>query len=487
MLSATFLGHQGWLFQSKTSGFLVDPLLCEEFGQVHALEYRVYPPRIFTFEEFPEIDGVVLTHEHDDHFDIPSLARLDRAIPIFLSSRSSAAARQILSEMGFTVHPLIPGRTVRFGDLELTPFCGEHIRCNNNDEWDTLPFFVRDAGGSGNFFSLVDITLTEQLLRWARAKDSKPVVVGWTNNLLDWSHMADFSSERKSATEECFVKMGVDRKVLIETWGTPAAMLACAGGFAFHGERTWLNHRVFCADNSTVCEMMSKLYAREQFHATRPGQTFRMEGHRLKRVLPDTPFLTTAPLEAWPARNKDGTSEIPDYSPATGRREMENSGYDLIEKRLQEFAGSLVGGTVFRGLYSILQDEAKGRIPTFALALRDHRSGKPRVYEYAPSACAFILSPHGTANPEETYLAGLECWSTDLLAILDGTLGPIALNFGRARLWNALPDRFVFDIFADLFRFSHPLRRPAEYLQTYRRILAGNENTNPLIFFRGAD
>ena len=69
MLSTTFLGHQGWLFQSKTSCFLVDPLLCDEFGQAHALEYRVYPPRIFTFENFPKLDAVVLTHEHDDHFD----------------------------------------------------------------------------------------------------------------------------------------------------------------------------------------------------------------------------------------------------------------------------------------------------------------------------------------------------------------------------------------------------------------------------------
>jgi hypothetical protein len=36
--------------------------------------------------------------------------------------------------MGFTVHPLVPGQKVQFGDLELTPFCGEHISANNNDE-----------------------------------------------------------------------------------------------------------------------------------------------------------------------------------------------------------------------------------------------------------------------------------------------------------------------------------------------------------------
>ena len=308
MLSTTFLGHQGWLFQSKSSCFLVDPLLCEEFGQAHALEYRVYPPRVFSFEHFPKVDGVVLTHEHDDHFDIPSLARLERTIPIFLSSRSSTAAQQILREMGFTVHPLVPGKSVRFGDLEFTPFCGAHTSISNGDEWDTLPFFVRDVGGSGNFFSMVDITLTDQHLKWARAKDSRPVVLGWTNNTLDWSHMSDFVDQRKGATQECFIKMGVDRKLIIGAWGTPAATLMCAGGFTFYGGRAWLNHRVFCVDNTAVCQMMSRLYPKEQFHATRPGQTFLMEGHRLKRVFDDTLFLTTAPQETWPARGSNGNT-----------------------------------------------------------------------------------------------------------------------------------------------------------------------------------
>src|SRR5262249_43985664 len=179
--------------------------------------------------------------------------------------------------------------------------------------------------------------------------------------------------------------------------------------------------------------MMSRLYPKEQFHATRPGQTFLMEGHRLKRVFDDTPFLTTTPPETWPSRgpspDKDQTTPVPDYAPATGRREMQNGDSELLEQRLQEFAGTLVGGTIFKGLYSLLHDQATGRIPTFAMAVRDGSGNERRVYEYVPSACAFV---RGAANPEKTYLAGLECWGTDLLAILNGELGPIALNFGRA-------------------------------------------------------
>ncbi len=467
MFSTTFLGHQGWLFQTKKGCFLVDPLLREEFGHIQALEYRVHPPRILKTEDIPKLDAVVLTHEHDDHFDIPSLALLDRAIPIFLSSRSSTAARQILHEMGFTVHPLVPGRTVQFGDMDLTPFCGDHVGVDCGDEWDTLPFFVRDTGGSGNFFSMVDITLTEQHVDWARARAPRPVLVGWTNNALDWSHMADYLAERVDATQDCFVKMGVGHKLISMKWGAPSAMAMCAGGFAFTGDKAWMNERVFCVDTEAVCQMLAKLYVKEQFHATRPGQTFVMEGRAIKRVQNDAPFLSTAPRESWPARGKGGTGAIPDYAPATGRRELDAHEKAQLEEGLGQFAASLVGGTIWKGLHSLLEDAAPGRTPTFALVLR-HGTGDERlVYEYVPSACAFAV---GNDRPRETILAGIECWATDFLAVLRGELGPIAITFGRARLWNALPEKFRFDFFGDLYRMSHPLRRPAEYLRTYQRI-----------------
>jgi len=259
MLSVTFLGHQGWLVRSKEANVLVDPLLCEDFGHAHALGYRVYPPRAWDFARLPPIDAVVLTHEHDDHFDIPSLAKLARSIPIHLSARSSSAARAILGAMGFTVQPLAPGMPVLLGDLELTAFAGDHVSVNCGDEWDTLPFLVRHLGGDGSFFSMVDITMTERHLEWAKKRCAQPGLVSWTNNAMDWSHMAGFLAERTEGTQQCFVKMGVGHKMLTTFWGTPAAMLMCAGGFAFQGERAWMNDHVFCVDTEAVCDSMAKL------------------------------------------------------------------------------------------------------------------------------------------------------------------------------------------------------------------------------------
>jgi hypothetical protein len=483
MLSTTFLGHQGWMFQTKRSCILVDPLLCEDFGQAQALQYRVYPPRVWRTEALPTVDAVVLTHEHDDHFDIPSLARLDRAIPMFLSSRSSTAARQILLEMGFQVQPLVPGRMVALGDLELTPFPGDHVSVDCGDEWDTLPFFVRDAAGSGNFFSMVDITLTEQHVMWAHTRAPRPVLVGWTNNALDWTHMTDFVPARTDATQECFTKMGFGHKLISVKWGTPGAMLMCAGGFSFHGERSWLNQKVFCVDNEAVCQMLAKIYPAEQFHATRPGQTFVMEGQRVKSVRADAPFLATAPSESWPSRAAGGAGPVPDYGPATGRRELDDAEHEQLRRGLDELAAALVGGMTFRGLHSLLEDTLEDRAPTFALVLRHGTADQRLVYAYAPSGCTFTP---GVAEARDAYLAGLECWATDLLAVLRGDLSPIALTYGRARIWNALPERVRFDIFQELYRVSHPLRRPAETLRMYQRIWKQSAGASPSIRHRGS-
>jgi hypothetical protein len=470
VFSTTFLGHQGWMFQTPKAAVLVDPLLAEDFGHAHALGYRVWPPRQWTPDAMPKLDAVVLSHEHDDHFDIPSLAKLSRAIPIYLSSRSSTAARAILAEMGFTVHALVPGAPVTFGDLEITPFAGDHVATDCGDEWDTLPFLVRSTEGHGSFFSMVDIPITQTHVEWAAARALRPGLCSWTNNAMDWSHMADYLTERVEGTQQCFVNMGVGHKLIGTVWGTPAAMVMCAGGFSFDGEKAWMNQRVFCVDTDAVCKMMSSVYKKEKFYSALPGQTFRMKANKLHAVDDTAPFLRTAPHETWPSRAK-AAIEPRDYAPAT-RRELGDR--DRLRDGLDELARAMVGGTLFKSLFSLLAIEID-RKPTFVIIAR--HDGETLAFEYDPTACTFR---EGVADPG-AYLAAIECWASDLLAVLDGELGPIALTFGRARLWNALPQRFNFDIFGELHRVSHPLRRPADYLRTYQRLWRDARSVTPVI------
>lgn len=477
MFAITFLGHQGWVFSSERACIAIDPLLREEFGHLHALGYQVFPPRQFTFDKFPRLDAVLLSHEHDDHFDIPSLAMLDRAIPIHLSARSSSAGFRILREMGFSVTPLEPGVALGFGDLEVVPCTGDQLNSYCGDEWDTLPYLVRHA--DGNFFTMVDIPIMVGHAEWARKQVAKPGLIGWTNNALDWSHMADFLTERTEGTQQCFMKMGIGRKLLADYWGVPAAMVMCAGGFSFVGDRAWLNEQVFCVDNEAVCNLMAVVHKKEKFIAGTPGQTFVMEGGKLKRI-DRTPWLTTLPPEQWPSRAKRQLPpQLPDYDPATGARALIEGELAELAVALDELALTMVGGRLFKSLLSLHHDDAAGRIASFVFVVRDGE--RRHAFAYEPQDCRFVAVD---GDVRARYLAGLECWGPDLLAVVRGRLGPIALTFGRARAWNAAPKRLRFSIFDELYGLSHPLSRPAVTFDVYQRQWQQHATTVPRIAHR---
>jgi hypothetical protein len=256
-------------------------------------------------------------------------------------------------------------------------------------------------------------------------------------------------------------------------------MLMCAGGFSFHGERAWFNQRVFWVDTEQVCAKLASLYRDERFYSALPGQTFWMEGNRLAKIEQSTPFLGAAPRAQWPVRGRRVRPDTPDYAPATGRRDWSPGDDALLRRGLTELAVALVGGILFRSLHSLLATEAAGRKPTFALVLRHGSGGATQVFEYDASACAFV--PGAAGDPRATYLAGWECWASDLLAVLRREIGPITLMFGRARLWNHLPDRLRFDLLEGFTRVSHPLSSPGDYLRIYEQMWEKSKRVTPTV------
>ena len=188
MFSTTFLGHQGWSFRAGQTQLLVDPLLTSRFGHGGGVG-AVYPPRDFDFDHFPPIDAVLITHEHEDHFDVPSLARLDRHIPILLSANSSAAARGLLSEMGFAVRFVRGGETVTVGDLTIDLFAADHVRVAQSDEWDVLQFVVHDRNGDGSFVSGVDCAMSLKTVLEIKRIVGRRGLWCFTNNITHWTFL----------------------------------------------------------------------------------------------------------------------------------------------------------------------------------------------------------------------------------------------------------------------------------------------------------
>jgi L-ascorbate metabolism protein UlaG (beta-lactamase superfamily) len=60
-----FLGHSSFLLEFEESCVLIDPCIhCESFGQ-----YDRLIPSPITLNELPKVSLILITHEHEDHFD----------------------------------------------------------------------------------------------------------------------------------------------------------------------------------------------------------------------------------------------------------------------------------------------------------------------------------------------------------------------------------------------------------------------------------
>lgn len=72
----TWIGHASWLVQLDGVSLLIDPVLSDGIGP--GIRRRVAPA--LDVEHMPAIDAQLVTHNHRDHLDLPSLERVARPV-----------------------------------------------------------------------------------------------------------------------------------------------------------------------------------------------------------------------------------------------------------------------------------------------------------------------------------------------------------------------------------------------------------------------
>lgn len=76
-LRVTFVNHATVLLQLDGKNVLTDPIWSDHTSPVQGVGPERWRPPGLRFEDLPPIDGVVISHNHYDHLDLPTLERLE--------------------------------------------------------------------------------------------------------------------------------------------------------------------------------------------------------------------------------------------------------------------------------------------------------------------------------------------------------------------------------------------------------------------------
>lgn len=114
--SLRWLGHASVLIERDGVRFLTDPLLRGRFLHVRRRAPAIRP------QDLPPVDAVLISHLHWDHFDLPSLRRLED-VPVIVPSGAGAFARRAGLRH---VEELAPGRALTVRGVAVTAVPAQH-------------------------------------------------------------------------------------------------------------------------------------------------------------------------------------------------------------------------------------------------------------------------------------------------------------------------------------------------------------------------
>jgi hypothetical protein len=179
-----FLGHNGFAIGGEDSAVLVDPILFRRYGEEYTSSpVEIYPPRRIDLDVMPAPAAVIISHEHSDHFHLPSLDRLDRSTPIVLGPTMIDKVADCVERLGFQVLRPAFGETHRFGATLITLYPPGP----DTVLWESRvsQVYARDAADPelGGFFLGIDATTSQQFIDdVAEGRTPAPRLIGMSNN-----------------------------------------------------------------------------------------------------------------------------------------------------------------------------------------------------------------------------------------------------------------------------------------------------------------
>ncbi len=150
----TWIGHATFYVRLGGAGFLTDPMYSEYASPIRFGPRRLVPPGV-PLEALPRLDFALLSHDHYDHTDLPTVRRLAGrgvpfVVPLGMGDLVRAAGGRVAAELRWWQEARIAGVAVTC--VPARHFSGRGLRDRNHRLW--AGFVV--AAGSRRFYHAGD-------------------------------------------------------------------------------------------------------------------------------------------------------------------------------------------------------------------------------------------------------------------------------------------------------------------------------------------
>ena len=300
-MKVTLLGHASVLVEMEGATCLMDPVFCDPFeeGAVTSCPRRsVFPDRL------PQVDTVIISHRHPDHFDLRSLVMLPRDADVILPV--DPLIGYALKKLGFRhIHPVEPMAPIVSDRFELYPTRSEVATVRE------FGMMFRDA--SGTFWNQVDSPLSSSTIEGVKQR------FGGIKLLFAMyaSQNFDYFDRRSSEFPYETHRQNLESVIRID----PHVVAPGAAGFRFCGAHAWLNAFLFPVSRQRFVEELKRIGFRGATAIMNPGDVFHVDAGNVDHrpgasevaVMEEDDsdrlcFDPTAPVPALSDPNPDGWS-----------------------------------------------------------------------------------------------------------------------------------------------------------------------------------
>ena len=164
-LRATWLGHSTALVEIDGAVLLTDPVWGHRASPSSLVGPKRFQPVPVTIADLPPLDAVLISHDHYDHLDYPTIRALEKVdVPFFtalgvgahLEAWGIEPAR--ITEFDWWESAPIPGTRVRVTTTPSQHFSGRSVSDRNATLWSSFSV----TGPKNSFFFSGDTGLTEE-------------------------------------------------------------------------------------------------------------------------------------------------------------------------------------------------------------------------------------------------------------------------------------------------------------------------------------